>query len=122
MRGKKRALVLSSTLELKLDSLTLQCMVSADAAAGACSAGFGVRAATFHDSHRVMKLFYFGHSCFLVTLPPLCGGKRLLFDPFLTNNPKAREAGLDQAEAALTLFSNSGTRLHLPSPGAELSL
>lgn len=45
-----------------------------------------------------MKLLYFGHSCFLVTLPPLCGGVRLLFDPFLTNNPAAREAGVDRCE------------------------
>jgi L-ascorbate metabolism protein UlaG (beta-lactamase superfamily) len=45
-----------------------------------------------------MKLLYFGHSCFSVTLPPLCGGVRLLFDPFLINNPKAREAALDQSE------------------------
>lgn len=45
-----------------------------------------------------MKLLYFGHSCFLVTLPPLCGGIRLLFDPFLTKNPAARAAGVDRHE------------------------
>lgn len=32
-----------------------------------------------------MKLTYFGHSCFLVET----GGKRLLFDPFITGNPLA---------------------------------
>lgn len=32
-----------------------------------------------------MKLTYYGHSCFLVET----GGKRLLFDPFLTGNPLA---------------------------------
>ena len=55
-----------------------------------------------------MKLFYFGHSCFSVTLPPLCGGVHLLFDPFLTRNPKAQEAGLDQStpEADYVLLSH----------------
>ncbi|MFN4256540.1 MAG: metal-dependent hydrolase [Saprospiraceae bacterium] len=32
-----------------------------------------------------MKITYFGHSCFLVET----GGKRLLFDPFISNNPLA---------------------------------
>jgi len=30
-----------------------------------------------------MKIEFYGHSCFVVTL----GGKRILFDPFLTENP-----------------------------------
>lgn len=34
-----------------------------------------------------MKITYYGHSCFLVET----GGKRLLFDPFLTGNPLATE-------------------------------
>lgn len=55
-----------------------------------------VQLAFSNPSDRFMKLFYFGHSCFSVTLPGLCGGARLLFDPFLTSNPKARDAGLDQ--------------------------
>lgn len=38
-----------------------------------------------------MKLTHFGHSCFLISLPAQCGGKRLLFDPFLTSNPLARK-------------------------------
>lgn len=55
-----------------------------------------------------MRFFYYGHSCFSVTLPALCGGTRLLFDPFLTSNPRAREAGLDQAvpEADYVLISH----------------
>ena len=55
-----------------------------------------------------MKLRYFGHSCFSVTLPPLSGGVRLLFDPFLTNNPAALEAGIDQStpEAEYVLISH----------------
>jgi L-ascorbate metabolism protein UlaG (beta-lactamase superfamily) len=55
-----------------------------------------------------MKLFYYGHSCFSVTLPPLCGGARLLFDPFFTSNPKAQEAGLYQStpEADYVLLSH----------------
>lgn len=36
-----------------------------------------------------MKITYYGHSCFLVE----AGGKRLLFDPFVSSNPLA--AGVD---------------------------
>lgn len=32
-----------------------------------------------------MKITYYGHSCFLI----VAGGKRLLFDPFVTGNPLA---------------------------------
>ena len=42
-----------------------------------------------------MKLTSYGHSCFCVTLPPTCGGSRLLFDPFLSSNPSALAAGID---------------------------
>jgi len=41
-----------------------------------------------------MKLTHFGHACFSVTLPPKCGSQRLLFDPFLTSNPLAQNAGI----------------------------
>ena len=37
-----------------------------------------------------MKLTYFGHSCFLVE----GGGARLLFDPFITPNPMAKEVDI----------------------------
>jgi L-ascorbate metabolism protein UlaG (beta-lactamase superfamily) len=37
----------------------------------------------------MMKITYYGHSCFLVE----AGGKRLLFDPFVSGNPLA--TGLD---------------------------
>lgn len=35
-----------------------------------------------------MDITFYGHSCFAVTI----AGKRLLFDPFITHNPKAAEA------------------------------
>lgn len=38
-----------------------------------------------------MHLTYFGHSCFSV----LFGGKRLLFDPFVTGNALAKKAGVE---------------------------
>jgi L-ascorbate metabolism protein UlaG (beta-lactamase superfamily) len=44
-----------------------------------------------------MKLTHFGHSCFSVTLPSSCGNKHLLFDPFLTSNPLAQNAGITAA-------------------------
>lgn len=42
-----------------------------------------------------MDLNYYGHSCFSVTLPSESGSVSLLFDPFLTSNPKAHAAGFD---------------------------
>ncbi len=39
-----------------------------------------------------MKIQYFGHSCFLVELENI----KVLFDPFIQNNPLAKEAGIDQ--------------------------
>jgi len=42
-----------------------------------------------------MNLTYFGHSCFSVTLPEDTGDVSLLFDPFLTSNPKAHAADFD---------------------------
>lgn len=58
--------------------------------------------------YRPMKLTYFGHSCFAITLPDLCGGARLLFDPFFTGNPKAAEANADATtpEADFMLISH----------------
>lgn len=38
-----------------------------------------------------MKITYYGHSCFRVEI----GGKALLFDPFISPNPKTAEAGID---------------------------
>ena len=51
-----------------------------------------------------MKLTYFGHACFLAEF----GGKRLLFDPFITSNPSAQKAGIhaDNIEADYILLSH----------------
>ena len=38
-----------------------------------------------------MRITYLGHACFLVET----AGKQLLFDPFISANPKAVEAGID---------------------------
>lgn len=49
-----------------------------------------------------MKLTYFGHSCFLVE----SGGHRLLFDPFITPNPLAREVDISKIQADAILLSH----------------
>ncbi len=49
-----------------------------------------------------MKLTYFGHSCFLVE----SGGQKLLFDPFITPNPLAKDVMVSQIEADLILLSH----------------
>jgi L-ascorbate metabolism protein UlaG (beta-lactamase superfamily) len=49
-----------------------------------------------------MKLTYFGHSCFLVEL----GGKKILFDPFITPNDRAREIDINSIEAHFILLSH----------------
>ena len=38
-----------------------------------------------------MRITYFGHACFLVEI----GSKKLLFDPFITPNPKAKAAKIE---------------------------
>ena len=38
-----------------------------------------------------MRITYYGHACFLVEM----GNRKLLFDPFITYNPKTTEAGID---------------------------
>ncbi len=38
-----------------------------------------------------MKITYYGHSTFMVEI----AGKKILFDPFITPNPLAQEAGVD---------------------------
>ena len=49
-----------------------------------------------------MKLTYFGHSCFLVE----SGGKRLLFDPFITPNPLAAGVDITKIQADVILISH----------------
>jgi L-ascorbate metabolism protein UlaG (beta-lactamase superfamily) len=49
-----------------------------------------------------MKLTYFGHSCFLVE----SGGHRLLFDPFITPNPLAKDVDVSKIAADAILLSH----------------
>jgi L-ascorbate metabolism protein UlaG (beta-lactamase superfamily) len=51
-----------------------------------------------------MKFTYYGHSCFAVELP----GARLLFDPFITDNPleAARKIDVDAIKADYILISH----------------
>ncbi|MEI6278192.1 MAG: metal-dependent hydrolase [Verrucomicrobiae bacterium] len=49
-----------------------------------------------------MKLTYFGHSCFLVE----SGGHRLLFDPFITPNPMAKDVDISRISADAILLSH----------------
>jgi L-ascorbate metabolism protein UlaG (beta-lactamase superfamily) len=50
----------------------------------------------------IMKLTYYGHSCFSVVV----GGKTLLFDPFISGNPLARDIRLDRIAADYILISH----------------
>lgn len=49
-----------------------------------------------------MQVTYFGHSCFLVEL----GGKKLLFDPFISQNPLAKSIDLLSIKADYILVSH----------------
>ena len=49
-----------------------------------------------------MQLTYFGHSCFLFTI----GGVRVLFDPFISGNPLAKDVNIDAIEADFILLSH----------------
>ena len=49
-----------------------------------------------------MQVTYFGHSCFLVEL----GGKKLLFDPFISQNPLAKSIDLSSIKADYILVSH----------------
>lgn len=55
-----------------------------------------------------MKLSYYGHSCFSVDL----GGKKILFDPFITPNELAKDIKIDTIEADYILVSH-GHQDHL---------
>lgn len=52
-----------------------------------------------------MKLHYYGHSCFGVE----CGGKHLLFDPFITGNEQAKEIDINTIPADFILISHGHT-------------
>ncbi len=49
-----------------------------------------------------MEFIYYGHSCFQIEL----GGKKLLFDPFITPNPLSQSISLDSIEADYILLSH----------------
>jgi L-ascorbate metabolism protein UlaG (beta-lactamase superfamily) len=49
-----------------------------------------------------MQLTYYGHACFLVE----AGGKKLLFDPFITHNPLAEKVDVNTIEADYILISH----------------
>ncbi|MEI7865863.1 MAG: MBL fold metallo-hydrolase, partial [Chthoniobacterales bacterium] len=49
-----------------------------------------------------MKLTYYGHSCFGVEVD----GKHLLFDPFITPNPKASSIDVKKVPADYILISH----------------
>ncbi len=50
-----------------------------------------------------MELTYYGHACFGV----VAGGKRLLFDPFITPNPMAADINLESIECDEILISHA---------------
>ncbi len=50
-----------------------------------------------------MKITYYGHSCFLVET----GGKRLLFDPFVTGNPLASGVDVEAIRCDYVLLTHA---------------
>lgn len=51
---------------------------------------------------RKMEFTYYGHSCFMIET----GGKKLLFDPFISPNPMAEQIDMDEIEADFILVSH----------------
>ena len=49
-----------------------------------------------------MKVIYYGHACFSV----MVGGKTLLFDPFITGNPLAKNIDVENVPADFILVSH----------------
>lgn len=50
-----------------------------------------------------MKITYYGHSCFAAEI----NGKHLLFDPFITQNPLAKEVDIKKIEADCIFVSHA---------------
>lgn len=50
-----------------------------------------------------MQVTYFGHSCFQV----VCGGKKILFDPFISENPLAASVNIKEIEADYIFISHA---------------
>ena len=64
-----------------------------------------------------LAITWLGHSTFIVATP---GGKRLLFDPWLTGNPACPEAHQEAAAGRLILASHGHSRSHRrPCPCAR---
>jgi L-ascorbate metabolism protein UlaG (beta-lactamase superfamily) len=55
-----------------------------------------------------MKITYYGHACFLIETQ----GKKLLFDPFISGNPLAKEVMIHQIEADY-IFLTHGHQDHV---------
>ena len=49
-----------------------------------------------------MRVYYYGHSCFLIEV----NGKKLLFDPFISENPLAKAIDLNSIKADYILVSH----------------
>lgn len=54
------------------------------------------------NTHLIMKLTYFGHSCFLVDT----GSTQILFDPFIRGNELAKHIDIDQIKPHYILLSH----------------
>ncbi|OFY93843.1 MAG: hydrolase [Bacteroidetes bacterium RIFCSPLOWO2_12_FULL_31_6] len=50
-----------------------------------------------------MKIKYYGHSCFYIQV----GGKKLIFDPFISPNPQASTININSIEADYILISHA---------------
>jgi L-ascorbate metabolism protein UlaG (beta-lactamase superfamily) len=51
---------------------------------------------------QTMQFTFYGHSCFAIEV----GGKKLLFDPFITGNPLAKDIDINTIEADYILVSH----------------
>jgi L-ascorbate metabolism protein UlaG (beta-lactamase superfamily) len=49
-----------------------------------------------------MKITYYGHACFLIETQ----GKKLLFDPFISENPLAKKIDINKIEADYILLTH----------------
>lgn len=56
-----------------------------------------------HPFQQTMQITYYGHSCFQVVV----GGKRILFDPFISGNPLAQHISIEEVEADYILISHA---------------
>lgn len=56
-----------------------------------------------HPFIRAMQITYYGHSCFKIEV----GGKRLLFDPFISGNPLAADIDIETIEADYICISHA---------------